>query len=71
MVGNKIVDHSDVVGASPVGAAPTTLSFSNQNLASMYLAKTVARQYDNLLSVGICAFCIRDLTVIKIMGYER
>ena len=23
LVGNKIVDHSDVVGASPVGAAPT------------------------------------------------
>ena len=27
-VGNEIVDHSDVVGASPVGAAPTTSSFS-------------------------------------------
>ena len=27
-VGNKIVDHSDVVGASPVGTAPTTSSFS-------------------------------------------
>ena len=27
-VGNKIVVHSDVVGASPVGAAPTTSSFS-------------------------------------------
>ena len=26
-VGNKIVDNSDVVGASPVGAAPTTSSF--------------------------------------------
>ena len=28
LVGNKIVDHSDVVGASPVGAAPTTSSCS-------------------------------------------
>ena len=28
LVGNKIVDHSDVVGASLVGAAPTTFSFS-------------------------------------------
>ena len=28
LVGNKIVDHSDVVEASPVGAAPTTSSFS-------------------------------------------
>ena len=28
LAGYKIVDHSDVVGASPVGAAPTTSSFS-------------------------------------------
>ena len=28
LVINKIVDNSDVVGASPVGAAPTTSSFS-------------------------------------------
>ena len=28
LVSNKIVDHSDVVGASPVGAAPTTSAFS-------------------------------------------
>ena len=27
-VGNKIVDLADVVGASPVGAAPTTSLFS-------------------------------------------
>ena len=27
LVGNKIVDHSDIVGAMPVGAAPTTSSF--------------------------------------------
>ena len=27
-LGNKLVDHSDVVGASPVCAAPTTSSFS-------------------------------------------
>ena len=27
LVGNKIVDNSDVVGASPVGAVPTTSSF--------------------------------------------
>ena len=32
---NKIVDHSDVVGASPVGAAPTTSSFSTWYLALM------------------------------------
>ena len=28
LVDNKIVDRSDVVGASPVGTAPTTSSFS-------------------------------------------
>ena len=28
LVGNKIADHSDVAGASPVGAATTTSSFS-------------------------------------------
>ena len=28
LVGNKIVDHSDVVGASPGGTASTTSSFS-------------------------------------------
>ena len=28
LVGNKIVHNSDVVGASPVGAGPTTSSFS-------------------------------------------
>ena len=27
-VGNKIIDHSDVIRASPVVAAPTTSSFS-------------------------------------------
>ena len=29
LVGNKTVAHLDVVGAAPVGAAPTTSSFSN------------------------------------------
>ena len=28
LLGKRIVDHSDVVGVSPVGAAPTTSSFS-------------------------------------------
>ena len=53
LVGNKTVDHSDVVWASPVGAAPTTSSFSTWHLASRDSAKKAARQYDNLLSVGI------------------
>ena len=44
LVDNKIVDHSDVVGAAPVGAAPTTSSFSTWQLASMDWAKTTARR---------------------------
>ena len=53
MLGNKIVDHSDVVGASPVGAAPTTSSFSTQHLASIDWAKTTARRDKKQLSFGI------------------
>ena len=53
LAGNIIVDHSDVVGASPVGAAPTISSFSTWHLASRGLAKPVAGQYQNLSSVGI------------------
>ena len=51
--GNEIDDHSDVVGASPISAAPTTSSFSTYYLASRDSAKTAARQYENLSSVGI------------------
>ena len=39
LVGNKIVDHSDVVEASPVGPAPATSSFSTEHQASMDWAK--------------------------------
>ena len=63
LVGNKIVDHSDVVGASPVGAAPTTYSFSTWHLASVGWAKTTARRDEKHLCFGIWSTCIRDLTV--------
>ena len=35
LVGNELVDNSDVVGASPVGGAPTTSSILTHNLASI------------------------------------
>ena len=35
LVGNKLPHHSDVVEASPAGAAPTTSSFSTKHMASM------------------------------------
>ena len=55
--GNKIVDNSDVVGASPAGAAPTTSSLSTEHLALIGWAKTTARGYKKHLSFGIwCDF---------------
>ena len=54
LIGNKIVEHSDAVGASPVGAASTTSSFSTQHLASIVWAKTTARRDEKHL-----CFCIR------------
>ena len=53
LVGNKVVDHSDVVGASPVGAAPTTSSFSTEHMASLDWAKTTARWDEKHLSFAI------------------
>ena len=53
LVGLKIIDHSDVVGASPVGAASTTSSFSTLHLASMDWAKTPASRDEKHLSSGL------------------
>ena len=52
-VGNKTADHSDVVGASPVGAAPSTFSFQAKHQASMDRTKTAARQDKKYSSLGI------------------
>ena len=73
LVGNKIVDHSDEVGASPLGAAPTTSSFSTQRLASIDCTKATARDEKHLILVIWCAY-IRDLTVDVFFwggGYTR
>ena len=60
LVSDKIVDHSDVVGTSPVGAAPTTSSFSTKHLASIDWTKTTARRDEKHLSFGIwCALYLR------------
>ena len=55
-VGNEIVHHSDVIGASPVGAAPTPSSFSTEYLASIYCVKTTASRVEKHLSFGIWCF---------------
>ena len=61
---NKIVDHSDVVGASPVGAAPTTSSYLTYHLASMNWVKTTARRDKKHLSFEIGATYTRGFTVV-------
>ena len=53
LAGYKIVDHSDVVGVPPVGAAPTTSSFLTKHLAPLDWAKTAARQDEKQFSLGI------------------
>ena len=52
-IGNSIVCLSDVVGASPVGTAPTTSSFSSWHLALIDCAKTIARRHEKPVSFGI------------------
>ena len=53
LVSNKIVEHSDVVGASPVGAAPTTSSFWTWHMASVDWTKITAKQDENYSSFVI------------------
>ena len=50
---NWILDHSDVVGASPVGAAPITSSFSTEHQASMDWVEIIEWRYEKPLSYGI------------------
>ena len=53
LLGNKLADHSDVVGSSPVGATPTISTFPTQHLASVDWAKTATRKDDKHLSFVI------------------
>ena len=53
LLGIKIVDHSDVVGASPAGAAPTTSSFPTEHLTSMDWEKSTSKPNKKHLSFGI------------------
>ena len=53
LVVNKLVNHSNVVEASPVGAALTTTSFSTEHRASMDWAKTTAKRDGKQLNGGM------------------
>ena len=65
LVGNKLVDHSDVVGASHIGAAPTISSFSIKHLTSMDLERQL--QYETRINevLGFGATYIRYPRYIK------
>ena len=62
LVSNKIVDHSDVVGASPVSAAPSTSSFSI-NIWLQWIGQKITKRDEEHLSLGIGGPYIRGLTV--------
>ena len=63
LIGNKIVDDSDEVGASPVGTAPATSSFSTKHLALMEWVNITARRDDKHLAFGdLVRLTLRDLT---------
>ena len=53
LVGYEIVYHSNALGASPVGAAPTTSPLSTEQRASKDCAMTTARQDETHLGFGI------------------
>ena len=53
LVVNKIVDHLDVVGASPVAAPATTSAFSTYHMASMDWVEPTARRDEKNSTFGI------------------
>ena len=70
LVGNKIVYHSDVVGALPVGAAPTTSAFLTYHLASIDCVKTTARQDKNHLSFGVWCDLYQRFDGISVWAFQ-
>ena len=64
VVDNKITDHTDVIGTSPVGAAPSISSFSTQHLNSVDWGKTTVRRDEKKSSFGLVWPYIRYLMVV-------
>ena len=63
LVSNKIVYHSDVVGASPVGAAPTTSSFSTNTWLQLIGQWRRQDETRNVYVWGFGPSYIKELTV--------
>ena len=66
-----MVDHSDVVGASPVGAAPTTSSFSTEHMDQCIGQRQLQDETINIYDLGFDAAYIRWWTVIDILHQGR
>ena len=70
LVGNRIVDQSDVVGASPVGAAPTTSSFNKSVILDLTPGFNILHKEKCMTRRGKFKFSdsvsyIRDFTVVN------
>ena len=61
LLGNKSVDHSDVVVASPVGVAPTASSFSTSHQASVDGQRQLQNDARNIWVLGFGATYMRGL----------
>ena len=61
LVVNNLADHSDVDGASPVGAAPTTSSFSTWHLSPMDRARQLQDETTNIEVFGLGAVYILEV----------
>ena len=64
LVGNKIVDHSDVVGAAPTGDAPTTSEWSTIHLHSrlntwpQWIGTETTARRDDLKHLSVGIWCV-------------
>ena len=59
LVGNKIVDHSDVVGASLVGAAPTTYSILTYTWLQLIAQRQLQNETKNICFGIWCVLYLR------------
>ena len=63
-MGNKIVDHSDVVGALPVSATETTSSFSTYTWLQWIGQRQLQEEMRNIEGLGFGEFFSWSLTVL-------
>ena len=63
LVGNKLADHSDVVGASPVGAVPTTSSYS------MFTLLLLLQMWVNKKCISFDSFYLLFILAVMLTGF--